>query len=95
MVDEHDELIEVRMEDDAPVQFVWRGRLYRVHRVLNQWVESAPWWRSQSTVGIPAEPSARDVWRVEVSAGGASPVEVVDLSFDRVRRTWSATTEID
>jgi hypothetical protein len=31
---------------EGPEQFVWRERLWIVHAVLAQWVETGPWWRS-------------------------------------------------
>jgi len=31
---------------EGPEQFVWRGRLWKVHAVLAQWTETGPWWQS-------------------------------------------------
>lgn len=31
---------------EGPEQFVWRGRLWKVHTVLAQWVETGAWWQS-------------------------------------------------
>jgi hypothetical protein len=31
--------------DDAPAEFVWRGRLYSVRAVLGHWMEAGGWWR--------------------------------------------------
>jgi hypothetical protein len=42
----HADAVEVRRRDDAPEQFLWRNRLYRVHEVLSHWVESGAWWTS-------------------------------------------------
>lgn len=38
------ETIEVRRRDEAPEQFLWRGRLYLVRAVLATWLESGGWW---------------------------------------------------
>jgi hypothetical protein len=29
---------------EAPAQFVWRTRLWRVCAVVSHWVETGPWW---------------------------------------------------
>jgi len=31
---------------EGPEQFVWHDRLWKVHTVLAQWVETGPWWQS-------------------------------------------------
>ena len=40
--------VDVKQTRDAgaPEQFVWRGRLYRVKHVLQQWDTSVTWWRT-------------------------------------------------
>jgi len=54
------ETIEVRRRDEAPEQFLWRGRLYVVRAVLTCWVESGGWWRSAA---------ARPLFGVEEASG--------------------------
>jgi hypothetical protein len=31
---------------EAPEQFLWRGRLWKVRAVVAHWVETGPWWQS-------------------------------------------------
>lgn len=31
---------------EGPEQFLWRGRLWKVRRVLARWVETGAWWQS-------------------------------------------------
>ncbi len=31
---------------EAPEQFLWRGRLWKVCAVVAHWVETGPWWQS-------------------------------------------------
>lgn len=31
---------------EGPEQFLWKGRLWKVHAVVAQWVETGPWWQS-------------------------------------------------
>ncbi|MEP7089894.1 MAG: DUF6504 family protein [Nocardioidaceae bacterium] len=37
---------------EGPEQFVWRGRLWKVHAVLAQWVETGPWWQSRGVHAV-------------------------------------------
>jgi hypothetical protein len=61
----HADPVQVRRRDDAPEQFLWRGRLYQVREVLEHWIEAGAWWRSvpgsalyEGTDVVP-DPSAR------------------------------------
>ena len=40
---------------EAPEQFLWRGRLWKVCAVVAHWVETGPWWQSsgvQAVLGV-------------------------------------------
>jgi hypothetical protein len=65
MTRRYDDPVDVRRGDDAPEQFLWRGRLYVVRDVLGHWVETGAWWRA---------PSARSVYAGDVYAGDPAPV---------------------
>ncbi len=64
------ETIEVRRGDDAPEQFLWRGRIYLVRAVLATWTESGGWWHGTA---------ARPLFDVEdaAAAGGGDPADLV------------------
>ncbi len=34
------------VDERAPSQFLWHGRLWKVRAVLAHWVETGPWWSS-------------------------------------------------
>ena len=40
----HADPVEVRRHDEAPEQFLWRGRLYLVREILACWTEAGQWW---------------------------------------------------
>ena len=46
----YDDPVEVRRGQvsgvEAPEQFLWRGRLWKVRAVLAHWVETGAWWQS-------------------------------------------------
>ena len=89
------ESVEVRVAgdpDDAPMSFLWRGRLYVVRAVLGHWRERREWWAAAAARALHgdecAPPTAgaataleheRDVWRVEASAGRIFGNGVYDL----------------
>lgn len=100
------EPVEVRRDlvdgEEAPAQFLWRGRLYVVRAVLSHWVETGAWWSAPAARGLygmqPAEGAVGvledaddDVWRVEAAAGRASPVGVYDLRLSWSTGSWSLT----
>jgi hypothetical protein len=44
----HADPVEVHKRDDAPDQFLWRGRLYVVREVLARWTEAGSWWQGDA-----------------------------------------------
>lgn len=58
----YDEPIEVRRGlvagQEAPEQFIWRGRLWVVRDVVSHWVETGAWWEQEgiaALLGVGAE----------------------------------------
>jgi hypothetical protein len=37
---------------EAPEQFLWRGRLWKVCDVVGHWVETGPWWQSPNVAPV-------------------------------------------
>jgi uncharacterized protein DUF6504 len=60
MVRRYDDPVDVRRHDEAPGQFLWRGRLYVVRSVLAHWVEAGRWWSA---------PSARAIYAADITGG--------------------------
>lgn len=82
-------LEEVETCGEEPAMFRWRGRTYRVRRVLGHWREDAGWWRGSDGRAIRIEQA--DLWRVEArngAPGGHGVYEIVrrgeDWHLDRV-----------
>lgn len=52
----YDDPVEVRrglvQEVEAPEQFVWRDRLWRVCAVVSHWVETGPWWEQRGVTAL-------------------------------------------
>lgn len=82
---------------EAPEQFLWHGRLWKVRAVLEHWIETGSWWQSS---GVPAGNGPRplgdllgerELWRVEAGHGiedGADGGGVFDLAFDWTDGRW-------
>jgi hypothetical protein len=106
MTRRYGELVDVRRRDDAPAEFLWRGRLYVVRDVLAHWMESRPWW---TPAEAPSDASAdggqpgggqpagddREVWRVEASPGRVHGSGVYDLRFDWATGRWALDRVVD
>lgn len=45
---------------EGPDQFVWRGRLWKVHTVVAQWVETGPWWQSRGAHAVLGDDDLTD-----------------------------------
>ena len=76
---------------DAPEAFAWRGREYRVLRVLGHWREDPGWWRRPD--GQPIRIEQADLWRVEARNGqpgrGHGIYELVRRDGEwRLDRVW-------
>jgi len=101
----YDEPIEVRKGliggCEAPEQFVWRDRLWRVRLLLSYWVETGAWWEQPGVSALlgtdgSAAPGAatvaelldeREVWRVEAARHQQSSA-VFDLAFSWGGGSW-------
>ncbi len=55
---------------EGPEQFVWRGRLWKVHAVLAQWTETGPWWQSGDARAVLGdEPATGDAGDTGAATG--------------------------
>jgi hypothetical protein len=92
------DLVDVRRRDDAPEQFLWRGRLYVVRAVLARWTESGRWWRG-AAVSESLDDREREWWRVEADSGRLAALSggagVYDLCFDWSGGSWSLRRVLD
>ena len=81
------EPVEVQTREDGhrPARFVWRGRLYAVHSVLEHWVVNRDWWREDDPG--QAQPEL-EFWRIEASPGQGLAAETCELRRDTVTGTW-------
>lgn len=93
----YDDLVEVRRGPvagcaDAPEQFLWRGRLWKVRAVVARWVETAPWWQSAlvgAVVGDVSDDALTATGRAPRS-GSVEPKEWRQFGSDLVaeREVW-------
>jgi hypothetical protein len=93
---------------EGPEQFVWRDRLWTVHAVLAQWVETGAWWQSRgarAALGAEEEgpdrvvdlAAERECWRVEAARGRSPQLGrgVFDLVLDWDDGSWRLTRCLD
>ena len=102
MTRRYDDPVDVRRRDEAPAEFLWRGRFYVVRDVLSHWVETGSWWTAPAeSAGTPEALSAagdvgeREIWRVEASAGRTRGCGVYDLCFDWSAGAWTLARALD
>lgn len=83
-------------QEQQPVQFLWRGRLYVVRAVVAHWIESAAWWGGARRALEGAIPShEHEVWRVEAQAGRSDSTGVFDLRRDMAADRWVLSRAMD
>ena len=82
----------VELDGNAPIEFTFRGKRFRIHNVLNRWCESGGWWNRISD-GIyrpnnlnDLNDNARAIWRVEAAPIGA--VNTFELERDETTGKW-------
>ena len=111
----YDDSVEVRKgmvgAVEAPEQFLWHGRLWKVRDVIAHWVETGPWWQSagvRAVIGSDEVPEAgsepvatsdllaeREMWRVEAGTGMTTGGGVFDLSFSWSDGSWLLVGSVD
>ena len=87
------EPVNVQARDDGrPARFVWRGRLYTVHAILEHWVINREWWREPADPGNagtgPGQPELV-FWRVEAAPGQGMAPEIYELRQDVASGAWT------
>lgn len=104
----YDDPVDVRKGSEAPEQFLWRGRLWKVRDVVAHWVETGSWWQSGEARGVlgvddtdPATAPAtdllaeRELWRVTAGVGASGSPGVFDLAFDWSDGSWQLVGCVD
>jgi hypothetical protein len=80
----YDDPVDVRrgMVDgsEGPEQFLWRGRLWKVHAVVAHWVETGAWWEA---AGARAVLGTDEATADEVGSSGAALSVLPDLTAER------------
>jgi len=86
----------VETDGSAPIEFIYRGRRFRIHNILNRWCEAGGWWNRISDGVYRASNSpnsqndlndnARAIWRVEAAPIGA--VATFELEKDEATGKW-------
>ncbi len=66
---------------EGPEQFVWKGRLWKVHAVVAQWVETGPWWQSRGVHAVLGDDGAGD--GADQSRAGEGIGTMTDLAVER------------
>lgn len=83
----YDEPIAVRRGlvggEEAPEQFLWRGKLWVVREIVSHWVETGAWWEQSGVaalLGTSADPVGAPV---AVSAAAGTAASAADLLGER------------
>jgi hypothetical protein len=94
MAKRYDEPADVELNIDAGIEaFWWRGRRYRVRRVLSRWREAGGWWESAADTAQPwARGESKEILRVDAFPDPQVPERVSAETPIAGRRSVSAET---
>ena len=92
----YDEPIAVRAGEvdglPAPVEFLWRRKLWRVLGVESRWRETADWWSLKESDDLLAE---AEVYRVLACSGRSALPGVYELAHPVNGEEWILRTVVD
>jgi hypothetical protein len=76
-----------------PQEFLYKGRRFRIHAILNRWRESGGWWKRLDSLNNHNLENLNDLndqerrfWRVEAAQVGA--LATFEIEFDEATQTW-------
>jgi hypothetical protein len=62
---------QIYLSGGEPIEFIFRGRRFRVHSLLSSWREAGGWWNRASDGFFRPDDGSRILWRVEAAPIGA------------------------
>ena len=84
MSKKYNEPIRAWGEAENPCSFVWRGKFYRVNRVLQVWQVRRGLWQQRE-----------DRTHVLVEASCTSNIGTYELYFEHIRKSWLMAKVVD
>ena len=78
----------VTAQGDQPIEFLYKGRRFRIHSILQSWRESGGWWKrlSESSAELHLHDHERYLWRVEAAEIGA--LATFEIERDESTGIW-------
>ena len=77
---------EVVQDSGVPVEFSYRGRVFRISSLLARWKETSPWWKHLGSQQGLVEVEEKILWSVEAAPIGA--VNTFEIEFNQTTNTW-------
>ena len=77
--------------DNAPIEFTYQGRRFRIHRILSRWRTAGGWWNRLNDHASEVhqwrpDDGVRSSWKVEAAPVGA--VGTFELERDETTGQW-------
>lgn len=66
---------------EAPEQFLWRGKLWKVRAVVAHWVETGPWWQSSRARTLVGTDGDEMLGRPNVRPGASAGASASDRAL--------------
>jgi hypothetical protein len=89
--------------DGVPHSFRWHGHRYVVQRIVMQWIETGPWWKSfaqtfyrRSSTDVETSQATWHMWRIEArSMAGVVIADVAQHLTISTSDSWRLIRVID
>ena len=70
----------------VPIEFSYKGRVFRIYSLLTRWKETSPWWKHIGRgQGLPRV-DEKTLWSVEAAPVGA--MTTFEIEFNQTTNTW-------
>ena len=81
---------QIYLAGGEPIEFIYRGRRFRIHAVLSSWREAGGWWNRASDGFYRPDDGSRILWRVEAAPIGAMSTFEIEREevIDPVHPIW-------
>jgi hypothetical protein len=91
------EPIDVEATDGSVETFSWRGKRYRVRRVLGRWREAGGWWSAENDADRPwLSGDAREIVRIDaVPMTSSRSSGTYEIARDLRDGTWTLFRILD
>ena len=70
----------------VPVEFSYKGKVFRIYSFLTRWKETSPWWKHLGRSQEGPRIEEKTIWSVEAAPIGT--MTTFEIEFNQTQNTW-------